>query len=104
MNVTVFGETIALTPAPGVFMPSPHGLFYAHAATVRAGERAIDIGPGSGVLAVTAHVLPHRHSCQSLAARGTVSLGQDERGTWFSYGYVYELRLLRAGVATQSDS
>ena len=52
--LTVFGEEIALEPAPGVFVPSPHGLFYATAPQVEAGDRVIDIGTGSGILAIAA--------------------------------------------------
>jgi methylase of polypeptide subunit release factors len=52
--LTVFGQAVSLEPAPGVFVPSPHGLFYASAPRVDAGERVIDIGTGSGVLAIAA--------------------------------------------------
>jgi len=52
--VTVFGETVLLDAAVGVFMPSPHGLFYARTPHVSAGERVIDIGTGSGVLGIAA--------------------------------------------------
>jgi methylase of polypeptide subunit release factors len=45
---------IRLEPADGVFMPSPNGLFYANSITINAGERVIDIGTGSGVLAIMA--------------------------------------------------
>src|SRR5215213_10171893 len=53
-TLTVFGEAVVLDDLPGVFMPSPHGLFYAHATRVEAGERVIDVGTGSGVLAIAA--------------------------------------------------
>jgi release factor glutamine methyltransferase len=52
--LSVFDETVVLEEAPGVFMPTPHGLFYARAPHVNAGERVIDIGTGSGVLAIGA--------------------------------------------------
>ena len=53
-TLTVFGETITLDDAPGVFMPSPHGMFYAQASRVASGERVIDVGTGSGVLGIAA--------------------------------------------------
>ena len=52
--VSVFGETVILEEAPGVFMPTPHGLFYARSPHVADGERVIDIGTGSGVLGIAA--------------------------------------------------
>ena len=53
-SLTLLGVTVTLEPVPGVFTPTPHGLFYANATTVRPGERVIDIGTGSGVLAIAA--------------------------------------------------
>jgi methylase of polypeptide subunit release factors len=52
--LNVHGVAIELESAPGVFMPSQNGLFYAESVTVRAGERVLDIGTGSGVLAIMA--------------------------------------------------
>jgi methylase of polypeptide subunit release factors len=53
-TLTVFGETVALDDAPGVFKPSPHGMFYARSPRVEGGERVIDVGTGSGVLGIAA--------------------------------------------------
>jgi release factor glutamine methyltransferase len=52
--LSVFDETVILEEAPGVFMPTPHGMFYARSPHVADGERVIDIGTGSGVLAIGA--------------------------------------------------
>lgn len=52
--VTVFGASIVLEPADGVYTPTPNGMFYARSIRIGRGERVIDIGTGSGVLAVAA--------------------------------------------------
>jgi release factor glutamine methyltransferase len=54
MTLTVMGVDVVLEPAEGVFTPTPHGMFYARSLRVEPGERAIDIGTGSGVLGIAA--------------------------------------------------
>lgn len=54
VTLEVFGETVELQPAEGVFTPSPHGLFYASGARVERGEYVVDIGTGSGILGIAA--------------------------------------------------
>lgn len=53
-RLQVHGTPVDIEPADGVFTPTQHGLFYAEQVTVRSGERVIDIGTGSGILAIYA--------------------------------------------------
>jgi HemK-related putative methylase len=53
-QITIQGITISLELNEQVFAPSPNGSFYANALRVNPGERVIDIGTGSGVLAIYA--------------------------------------------------
>jgi methylase of polypeptide subunit release factors len=53
-QLTLQGIDIFLEDYAGVWMPSPNGLFYAHQLAVEPGERVIDIGTGSGILAIWA--------------------------------------------------
>ncbi len=52
--VTVFGASIGVELPEGVFAPTSHGMFYSRSIPINRGERIIDIGTGSGVLAVGA--------------------------------------------------
>lgn len=54
IRLSVHATAVDLEPADGVFTPTPHGLFYAESIRVHPGERVIDIGTGSGFLAILA--------------------------------------------------
>ena len=54
MRIEIQGHSVELETAPGVFMPSPNGTFYAESLRVEPGERVIDIGTGSGLLGIFA--------------------------------------------------
>jgi methylase of polypeptide subunit release factors len=54
VSYSVLGAQVTIEPAAGVFLPSRHGSFYASAVHVEAGERVIDVGTGSGILAIAA--------------------------------------------------
>jgi methylase of polypeptide subunit release factors len=53
-QLTLQGTDIIIQDYPGVWSPSPNGLFYANQLAVKPGERVIDIGTGSGILAIWA--------------------------------------------------
>ena len=54
VRLRVHDAELALERREGVFMPSQNGLFYAESVAFRAGERVLDIGTGSGLLAILA--------------------------------------------------
>lgn len=54
IRLSVHATAVDIEPAEGVFTPTPHGLFYAESIRVHPGERVIDIGTGSGFLAILA--------------------------------------------------
>ena len=54
IHIEIRGTAVEIAPAEGVFTPTPNGLFYAESTSVRPGERVLDIGTGSGVLAIWA--------------------------------------------------
>jgi release factor glutamine methyltransferase len=53
-HITIHGTTLTLELNEQVFAPSPNGSFYANALHIHSGDRVIDIGTGSGVLAIYA--------------------------------------------------
>src|SRR5919112_3174977 len=53
-KITVQGVGLELEVNEHVFPPSANGSFYAESVRVNAGETVIDIGTGSGVLAIFA--------------------------------------------------
>lgn len=69
----VFNVPVALDAADGVFTPTPHGMFYASAVRVAPGERVIDIGTGSGVLAIAAAKVAARVVATDIDARAVAA-------------------------------
>ena len=53
-QIKIQGITITLELNEQVFAPSPNGSFYANALRIYPGDRVIDIGTGSGILAIYA--------------------------------------------------
>src|SRR2546421_10920490 len=72
-TLTIFEQEVTLERVTGVFTPTPHGLFYANAAYVRAGERVIDIGTGSGVIAIAAAKVGARVVATDVDARAVAA-------------------------------
>ena len=68
-----------IEPAEGVFMPSPNGLFYANSIIINSGERVIDIGTGSGVLAIMATKLGAQVEATDIDTRAIVAAEQNAR-------------------------
>jgi release factor glutamine methyltransferase len=79
VTLTVLDVQVALEPAEGVFMPSPNGLFYARSLRVEPGERVIDIGTGSGVLAIAAARRGARASATDVDARAVAAATHNAR-------------------------
>jgi protein-L-isoaspartate O-methyltransferase len=75
----VFGEDVRLERADGVFMPSPHGLFYASVSRVEPGERVIDIGTGSGILGIAAAKRGAQVVATDIDARAVVAAEKNAR-------------------------
>lgn len=69
----VFGQQLKLEASAGVFMPSTNGLFYARSIRIGPGERVIDIGTGSGVLAIAAAKCGARVSATDIDPRAVIT-------------------------------
>ncbi|MEX0770474.1 MAG: 50S ribosomal protein L11 methyltransferase [Balneolaceae bacterium] len=74
---TVFGHQVKLEAFAGVFMPSSNGLFYARSIRIAPGERVIDIGTGSGVLAIAAAKNGGRVSATDIDPRAVTAAGNN---------------------------
>ncbi|WP_157981052.1 50S ribosomal protein L11 methyltransferase [Pseudidiomarina insulisalsae] len=64
-------HTIALEQRAGVFAPSAHGLYFAENVSFAAGESVIDVGCGSGVLAILAALQGAHVTATDIAANAT---------------------------------
>jgi release factor glutamine methyltransferase len=100
-TLEVFGVAVTLERAEGVFMPSPNGLFYARSIRVSPGERVIDIGTGSGVLAIAAAKRGARVTATDVDPRAVAAAERNARLN----GVTIECRVgaLFAGVDEQFD-
>ena len=52
--INVSGESVELEIPPGVFVPTEHGMIYARYLGIKPGDRVLDVGTGSGFLAILA--------------------------------------------------
>jgi len=92
---------IILEPAEGVFIPSPNGLFYANSVTINPGERVLDIGTGSGVLAIMAAKLGASVVATDTDPRAIAAAGRNAPLNEVEIDY--RLGSLFAGCAAQFD-